>query len=67
MSVGVILFMIPIPDVERGCIIEDQASRKGLAAKSQIGPEYGDCGVSTCSRTAMAGRTRTGSQSAPER
>jgi hypothetical protein len=69
MSVGVILFMILIPDVERGCInlIEGQAFRKGLAAKSQIGPEYRDCGVSTYSRAAMADRTRKGSQSATER
>ena len=46
MSVGVILFMILIPDVERGCInlIEGQAFRKGLAAESQIGPEYGIAG-----------------------
>jgi hypothetical protein len=44
MSVGAILFMILILDFERGCIIEDQAFRKGLAAESQIGPEYGDPG-----------------------
>jgi hypothetical protein len=44
MSGGMLLFIILYPGLECGCIVEGQAFRKGAAAKSQIGPEYGIAG-----------------------